>query len=350
MAPIDITQESEIPPLAEMLYSMYNDDGLFFMVDALREVIEFLPQLYPSSSKEEREKQIQILNLELIVKFCQYSENLAALALTFKSTFGDGTEEKLGLFKKISSYGISEIVDFYTHIEKRNTAYVSKFVGYPPLELQEQKSAEIIQRSCDNIKSEMTTIGTLYQEYRALYDAYKHGYRLFFGRDDNTHDDAYAYIDSEGKQKAVTVNKERLNQIFSSIKQCRNIIRMILQSHNERVKNEENGEKMGIVNISRLKKPNDPQITGDLRLTYPTRGDKLLREVKEGEETYNMFKESLEMNHNGKIVAIDMDEKNIVAIDYDIKNVMATIKEKGCSGRLRIRRIGKNDSTGIGLY
>ncbi|SMH71670.1 hypothetical protein [Candidatus Nitrosotalea okcheonensis] len=196
----------------------------------------------------------------------------------------------------------------------------------------------------------MTKIGTSYQEYRALYDAYKHGYRLFFGRDDNTHDDAYAYIDSEGKQKAVTVNKEGLDQIFSSIKQCRNIIRMILQSHNERVKHEKSGEKMGVVNIPRLKKPNDPQVTDDLCFTYPTRGDKLLREIKEGEEVYNMFKESLEMKHNGKIVAIDMDEKNIVAMDYDIKNVMATIKEKGYSGRLRIRRIGKNDATGTGIY
>ncbi|SMH71671.1 protein of unknown function [Candidatus Nitrosotalea okcheonensis] len=45
MPPIEIYQEGEIPPLAEMLYSMYDEDGLFFMVDAMKEVIEFLPQL-----------------------------------------------------------------------------------------------------------------------------------------------------------------------------------------------------------------------------------------------------------------------------------------------------------------
>lgn len=352
MAPIDIPQDSEVPPLADMLYGMYSDDGLFFMANVLKQTIDFLPELYPNSNVEERKKQLQVLRLELITKFCQYAEDLAALALTFKSTHSNAKEEKIGLFKKIAGYGLSEIVDFYAHIDNRDVKYVAKFMGYPPLELQERISREIMEGSCILIKEEMTKIAKLYKETRGLYDAYKHGYRLFFGVDDSTGADAYAYVDSTGYQQAVVVNDIMFTQILSSINQCSNIVKMVLQSHNERMRYEESGTTHAIVKIQRLRRSSDPPMdpNQDLRLTYPTRGDKLKNEIQEGEEVYNLFKDELELNHNGKMVAIDMDEKKIIALDFDIAKVMETIRQVGSSGRMRIRRIGKNDATGVEIY
>ena len=48
------------------------------------------------------------------------------------------------------------------------------------------------------------------------------------------------------------------------------------------------------------------------------RGERLKSERTEAESIYNIFKEKLEIEDKGKIVAIDMDSKNILAKDYDL--------------------------------
>src|SRR5919198_3558021 len=133
-----ITVDNEdIPLLAEFIYRRYEYDGLDFEINAIKKVITFLHELYPSSNLLERRKMAQILKLQAITKFCHYAENVAAIAIAFKSTYRDEREEIKGIFNKIFTYSIGEIVDFYENMEKRQFSYIAKILGYPPLDLQD---------------------------------------------------------------------------------------------------------------------------------------------------------------------------------------------------------------------
>jgi hypothetical protein len=108
-------------------------NALNFEIDAIQRTIEFLPQLYPEAGSLEREKMIQILRLQTAMKFCQYVENLAAIAIAFQSSYDDEKQGMIGIFSKISKYNLGEIYDFYNNIRNRENQYFAKFYGYPPL-------------------------------------------------------------------------------------------------------------------------------------------------------------------------------------------------------------------------
>ena len=53
-------------------------------------MITFWHELYPSTDILERMRMVQILRLQAITKFCHYAENVAAIAIAFKSTYSVG--------------------------------------------------------------------------------------------------------------------------------------------------------------------------------------------------------------------------------------------------------------------
>ena len=138
----------------------------------------------------------QILRLQAITKFCQQAENLAAFAIAFLSSYDDEEHETVGIFNKISKYSIGEIVNFYANINRRNTDYIAKFCGYPPLNVQIHKAKSFFELSCKNMKGILEHIGEIYIELREFYNAYKHGYRIFLGKDTSR-----VYLDLLNKQR-----------------------------------------------------------------------------------------------------------------------------------------------------
>ena len=116
----DVDEDKDIPSLADALYHIYSIDGLMFTVNAIQKLIDFMDQLYPSTPKNEKDKMIQVLELEIIVKFCQCAENVGAFAIAFTDTYRDSKTEVLGLFSKISTYSVGEVVNFYAYIGKRD--------------------------------------------------------------------------------------------------------------------------------------------------------------------------------------------------------------------------------------
>jgi hypothetical protein len=147
--------------------------------------MEFLHQLYPDKTKDELERMQQLLRLQAIIKSCQYGENLAAFVIAFLSTYDDENQEMLGMFNKISRYGIREIIGFYKNMIKRKNDYVAKFYGYPPLNLQFPKPRSFFELSCKNIKETLVEVGQLCIEFHEFYKVTKHGYRIFIGKDKN---------------------------------------------------------------------------------------------------------------------------------------------------------------------
>ena len=49
---------------------------------------------------------IQILKLEIIIKFCHYAKNLAAFAIAFDSLYTTTEEEIKRIFKIVSTYDL----------------------------------------------------------------------------------------------------------------------------------------------------------------------------------------------------------------------------------------------------
>jgi hypothetical protein len=244
-------------------------------------------------------KMIQTLKLEITMKFCHLAENTAAYALAFKSSYSDSKEELRGIFDKLSGYGIGEIVNFYDTLSKRRIDYFAKFIGYPHFDLQESATRKILRSSCRTVKSELKEVAKLYKQFRLLYNAYKHGYRVLVGKDQ---------YGLDGKS----------------------------------------GDKVNISIIRRQKDPS-PNSQG-LTVMFPSRVKRLEMEKQESHTIYSKLMKNKEQQNLGKIVAIDLDAKQIVKMDYDLRKVIAAIKATNSANRIEIRRIGIGKKLSIETY
>ena len=202
----------DIPFLAAFIYKLYPYDALNFEIDAIQRMIEFLPQLYPQAGSLEREKMIQILRLQTAIKFCQYAENPAAIAIAFQSSYDDEKQEMIGIFTKISKYNLGEIYDFYNNIRNRENQHFAKFYGYPPLLLQSTAVRYFLELSCRNMKEVLIEVAEIYSQLRLLYNAYKHGYRVLFGKNFHSAADIFPFVTDQGKQMYTEIDEMKLKK------------------------------------------------------------------------------------------------------------------------------------------
>jgi hypothetical protein len=341
----------DIPFLAEFIYKMYPYDALNFEIDAIQRTIEFLPQLYPEAGSLEIEKMIQILRLQTAIKFCQYAENLAAIAIAFQSSYDDEKQEMVGIFNKISRYNLGEIYDFYNSIGNRENKYFAKFYGYPPLLWQSTAARYFLDLSCGNLREVLTEVAEMYSQLRPLYNAYKHGYRVLFGKNSYSAD-IFPFVTDQGKQMYTEINEVKLKRILILSLQCRKILESIFKQHHIRRQYEARGGQENAIKVDLFLRRNDkhPSQEEDLHLFYPTRGDRRKSELSEGEKVYAIFKEQLEKDDKGKIVAIDIDEKRIISKDYDKHKVLSGIRSAESSGRIHIRRVSQDGKVDFEIY
>jgi hypothetical protein len=324
---------------------------LNFEIDAIQRMMEFLPELYPEAGIPEREKMIQILRLQTAIKFCQYAENLAAIALAFRSSYDDEKQEMIGIFSKISKYNLGEINDFYSNINGRDDQYFAKFYGYPPLLLQIPRVRYFLELSCGNVKETLIEIAEMYAQLRILYNAYKHGYRVLFGKNSYSGADIFPFITDQGKQMYTEIDEMRLKRILTLSYSCRQILESIFKQHHIRTEYEAKGGQDGAIKVDLFMRRNDERPSQeDLQLMYPNRGDRMKSEKVEGDSVYNLFKQQLEKHDEGKIVAIDIDAKRIISKDYDKNVVLLAVKCAESSGRIYIRRVSEDGSFGIEIY
>ena len=339
---------NSVPLLAKMLYHDYGIGALQLADEAIGKALDFLPELFVNLPPEGRNAFRQVLELERIVKFCHIAENLGAIAVAFKRSFDDEKQEILGIFDAITSYRVNYVVDFYKFIQTRELQYVAKIVGYPILDLQRPGAKKILEISCRNIRDDLAKIGTLYEELRPLYDAYKHGYRLHFGSDNNSHYDVIVYVDIDKDQKVLALPDALKTRIHEKAALAFHIMNTIFESHKARVTFEATGTSQGPIKVTIYRRKTDPRPAAeDMHLIYQTRGERLRKETEEGDKLYEQFREELEKNHMGKIVALDVDSKKIIALDYDLEKVR---KEIGTTGRIRIRKVGQDSKSGLDLY
>lgn len=349
MPTANIEEDKKIPTLAEMLYRGYSFDGLGFTIDALQKIRKSLPSFYPESPQEQQSKMLQILKLEIIMKFCHYAENLAAIAITFNKKFDSSDEEMLSLFEQIYQYEVFEVIDFYNQIPTCDLHFIAKFLGYPPIQLQHEEGKKKIQESCEIAKKELEIIAKNYLEFRKLYNAYKHGYRVFPAKDQNQQD-AFGFIDKgEIIQKVTTANDEVFDEIIRASRHIEKIFQFIL-NHSVRAEFEKRGERNVPIDLKFFVKKKGLPHDSHTVIMYPSRGKNREKNIADREIVYKIFKSELESNHMQKIVVFDLDAKTILGISANLDDAIAIMHKSKSKGRKGIRKIGLDDKTGIDWY
>ena len=155
------------------------------------------------------------------------------------------------------------------------------------------------------------------------------------------------------KLQVVSVSKDKLDKIRRRVKSCQELFKTMFESHKDRIEYEKGGsvQNAPITVRAYTKKAIDPKPPeGVLKFTYSARGatDEEFRKL--GETVFADLKEELERNHKQKIVAIDIDGKNIVASEYERDNVIQAMHQSNSTGRIMMRRIGKDERIAIEIY
>ncbi len=92
------------------------------------------------------------------------------------------------------------------------------------------------------------------------------------------------------------------------------ILDCIFESHHERILHESIGSKSK-VQIKTVIKVSSTYNKEGLSFLYPTRGERMKKEESESDEIYaELFDNEIEINNRGKIVAIDLDDREIACI------------------------------------
>lgn len=348
MSVSDINDEGDIPKIAEMLYHLYPLEGLYFTVNSLLRTLDSIDSLFPDASVENKLEMGHVLKMEIIAKFCHFAENLGALIISFNDSYSNAQEEHIGLFNTLGNYQPSEVIDLYEKIETQDMDYIAKFVGYPPLEIQDDYTRKILENSCFIVKEKITQIARSYLDLRILYNAYKHGYRIVFGKDQNSNS-SFVFLDKHNKQKMMILDDSKFDEIKLSIKYVRNLMSSILKNHVAREDFEKEGKRPNKVEniqiwLRKGEPKHDPMKTN---LLYTSRGEQLKIDEEIGDRIYEKYKKDLEKNHLGKLVGIDIDEEKVIGIAESIEEIRKILHESGTSGKKRIRKIGADPKTGM---
>ena len=253
---------------------------------------------------------------------------------------------------KIARYNVGQIVDFYSNIHKRDLGYIAKLFGYPPLDLQSQKTKYFFELSCKNLRDALVRIGNYYIEFHDPYNAYKHGYRMFIGKDSiDSSIDLIPFLDQDGRHKVLNVDKQIIAEVFKLSRYALQIPEKIIKQHEIRSEYEAQQDRAGQVNVVLCLNPNDPiPKEEESRICYASRRERLKKDHAESDMVYDLFKEELEKKDMGKIIAIDLDEKTVVGKDTKLENIIETISRSNASSRIHLRRVGKNPRVGIEIY
>jgi len=304
-----------------------------------------------------------MLKVQALTKFCHIAESLGATALAFKTSYDDASTEIVGLYKTISNYEVKQIKNFYNEIKDREDDYIAKIFGHPPLSVQEKQTKDLLELSCRNVRDDFNNIGNLYLELEPMYNAYKHGYRLLFGKDDKDGSDTVVFIVKGGNENHISLENALVANARNLVYKCRVLLDCILENHRirleyegadynifptaNRVHTDETGKKIA---QQKLILDASHKQTVPLNLLFTTRGQKLKEEKQLGNLIFESFKHTFQEDDQGKFVAIDIDNKKIIVKDVDIQSIISSVHQSEITSRIFIRKIGDDSVTDIKIY
>lgn len=117
------------------------------------------------------------LRLEVISKFCQLSETLAAHLMASEEV-GNNYETFAGYTTRLIDYNVNDAVGFFQRLQSYEDEEISQIMCYPDSEGQSNRGRELLNESILFLKTELSVIGAEYIKFKGLYNAFKHGCRL----------------------------------------------------------------------------------------------------------------------------------------------------------------------------
>lgn len=117
------------------------------------------------------------MRLEIINKFCQLSETLAAHLMASKEV-GANYDSYAGYTSKLMEYNIEEAVKFFERLPEITDDEISQIMCYPGKAKQSEKAKTLLTDSILFLKTDLDIIGKEYIKFKELYNAYKHGCRM----------------------------------------------------------------------------------------------------------------------------------------------------------------------------
>jgi hypothetical protein len=221
------------------IYNHYNYDSLNYIID----IIYGFYSKYREECKLKgitggiEEKKIQMIRYEIIAKFCQYAENLGAFTYGY-DTHHSSRDKESKILSTLIRYYVSEIEKEYRSLTKgqihrlwKNQEHALKNIfGYHKI-----TNSHNVYESLLNIKKLLREIYDCYRFYKESYNSYKHGYQLWFGRDQNQIDVAI-YVLRRGKRKRrkyVPSDDGSLSVVLKCSHYCRQLFDILIENQRQ---------------------------------------------------------------------------------------------------------------------
>lgn len=172
--------------LAMLLATQHAHHLLFVKSGIMKRAMDDLRWLKTDDvNKEEiRESELltkELIRLELIANTVHYAEVFAAslLAMTKFKQF----------HKFLLEYSPTEIIEFYKGIPKESISYMSTLLQYPPLhKISPSPDKDELLQSLNEVHDEIQRVARFYLDWHEVYNSYKHGLRIAFGKPNPSED------------------------------------------------------------------------------------------------------------------------------------------------------------------
>jgi hypothetical protein len=225
----------------EILFGYYSYDGLQYSIDLWRGLYESYKKI--GQGKDPLyDKKCSILKFEIIAKFCHYAEVVGAFV--YSSYAGNVDLNSAKILENLSKYNVGDIDRFYQDIVSRSSLDIERdrafkhLFGYDRIK-PGQASDMLIANSLTSVTKALQAIGEFYNFWKDSYNAYKHGYRLWFGYEGKNKLNVVQYLDKYTKARPLNniltlpIDDKTIDDVLSFSKCCREILDVFFHNQKE---------------------------------------------------------------------------------------------------------------------
>jgi hypothetical protein len=227
----------------DILYSFYSYEGLQVISDMLKAYYdshkETDPRRDPVFGKNE-----SVLKFEVITHFCHYAEELGAFLYPCHEV--NPSFKSADILENLTKYRVVQIDNFYQNFDdyvlddiKRNN--FNRLFGYDRIK-PNQGAEETINLSLTAIIDVIKAVAEFYNFWKDSYNAYKHGYRLWFGHEYENNLNVVLYLRKYSKltpqnsMEYLPIDDETIDDVYNFTKYCRHIFDIIFGNHRSLLK------------------------------------------------------------------------------------------------------------------
>ena len=173
------------------------------------------------------------------------------------------------ILENLSKYNVGDIDGFYQDIVsnpsldlERDRAFKNLF-GYDRIK-PGQPSDTLVANSVTSITKVLHDIGEFYNFWKGSYNAYKHGYRLWFGYEDKNKLNVVEYLDKYTKARprinipTLPLDDKTINDVYGFSKCCRDVLDIFFHNQKELLRAKSNNIECAFIEyiepITKVKK------------------------------------------------------------------------------------------------